>query len=134
MTNYAWITDRPPTEDDIDVKDCIFVPEYRAEIKSKAQSVTLEQYFAIFKEGHPWCRTKRPRKCGSCTANQNQLNLSAEPPFCANCRFYDPFSGSIQGICRRYAPKPTTGDTEHSSAFWPEVIDSSWCGEWEAKS
>ena len=132
MTTDKWITDRPPTEDDVDIKDCIFVPEYRPGIQSKTQSVTLDQYFSIFKDGHPWRRTKRERKHKSNPKAQSQLCIPVVQ-LCSSCRFFDPLYGARQGICRRYAPKPTTGDKEHSSAFWPEVVDCSWCGEWEIK-
>ena len=121
MKNPQWITNRPPTEDDVDIKDCIFVPEYKPGIKRKTQSVTLDQYFSIFKDGHPWRRTKRGRKHKPNPVEQNQL-LIAMPEMCGTCRFYR------YGECRRRAPVEGWGGS------WPQPMDNDWCGEWEAKS
>jgi hypothetical protein len=120
MTSDAWITDRPPTEDDVDIKDCIFVPEYRPGIQQKAQSVTLDQYFSIFKEGYPWRATKRGRKHKRNPIKQNQLPITM-PEVCSACRFYR------NGECRRRAP------VEGSGGSWPKATDNDWCGEWEAR-
>jgi hypothetical protein len=43
-TTYKWITDRSPTEYDVDIKDCIMIPEFRAGLAQEAVSVTLQEY------------------------------------------------------------------------------------------
>lgn len=46
---------------------------------------------------------------------------------CQDCRFYR------GGTCRRYAPRPTHGQTvAHPDSFWPPVGYGDWCGEFES--
>jgi hypothetical protein len=47
---------------------------------------------------------------------------------CANCRFWDAFKESTQGICRRHAPRPFLAGQD---APWPITDTEEWCGEWQ---
>ena len=51
---------------------------------------------------------------------------------CATCRFWEEQSK----CCRRYAPHPTLGDSEHSDerqkAFWVLTNAEDWCGDYES--
>lgn len=56
---------------------------------------------------------------------------------CGQCRFWfgwtDPKHAG-RGECRRYAPKPTVGESlsEHEGyASWGQTLDWQWCGEFE---
>jgi hypothetical protein len=117
MSNtYKWITDRSPTEYDVDIKDCIMIPEFRAGLAQEAVSVTLQEYLSNFKKGQRWCRSNRRRKLHTI---QTDLNESLTMEQCGNCRFYR------RGKCHRRAPSG-------GCAEWPLSLVSSWCGEWEA--
>ena len=118
MTTSKWITDRPPTEQDVDIRDCIFVREWRDGLLQEKQSVTLQHYLTTFKDGHPWCHTSRKRKRSK--EQNNQMTLIADQS-CCNCRFYR------NGECRRRAPVEKWGGS------WPQPMSNDWCGEWEAR-
>ena len=51
---------------------------------------------------------------------------------CAICRFWEEQSKR----CRRYAPSPTLGNSEHSggrqNAFWVLTNAEDWCGDYES--
>jgi hypothetical protein len=52
--------------------------------------------------------------------------------FCVTCRFWEEQSKR----CRRYAPSPTLGNSEHSdgrqNAFWVLTNAEDWCGDYES--
>lgn len=61
---------------------------------------------------------------------------------CGNCRYY--YSTAYDTMCRRYPPVPLEVTEEHSvppnyhhdtrlviNSYYPEVDDTSWCGEWK---
>ena len=54
---------------------------------------------------------------------------------CKLCRYYCPGSpardGQSQGECRYPAPAIMAVD-ESDRAWWPRVIESEWCGRWDA--
>ena len=53
---------------------------------------------------------------------------------CPNCQYWEPQGGGASyGCCRRYSPKPTMQQKESAFADWPQVNNSDWCGEFEAK-
>ena len=129
---YEWIIHRPPTERDVDERGCIFVPEYRPGIKSQAHSIKLDQYLSIFKEVHPWCKTRRKSKSQVVQLDVNDC-LTEQ---CGTCRFFMKWS-KPGGECRRNAPQAVAlhadiDDFEHI-AYWPGIDESDWCGEWEAR-
>jgi len=59
---------------------------------------------------------------------------------CAGCRFSVVPSGYYRQ-CRRHAPHPlavnntapVAADKNSRWATWPLVLNSDWCGEWEAR-
>jgi hypothetical protein len=60
----------------------------------------------------------------------------AQRGYCKNCRFFDTdgHDTSIYGTCRRRAPIPTnlsTIDGDDVEAWWPFVLPTEWCGEFE---
>jgi hypothetical protein len=117
-STYKWITDRSPTEYDVDIKDCIMIPEFRAGLVQEAVSLTLQDYLRNFKEGQRWCHSNRKRKLHSI---QTDLSESLTVEQCGSCRFYR------NGECRRCPPSPDWGGS------WPRTYDNDWCGEWEAR-
>lgn len=50
-------------------------------------------------------------------------------PKCETCRFFDRYSTTLTGECRRYPPKPPYRDDLHEEPVWPYVEDGYWCGE-----
>jgi hypothetical protein len=61
-------------------------------------------------------------------------------PRCDTCRFFEPppRDGNNPPLCRRHAPVARLfwkQDIDDCAiwATWPKVLDSDWCGEWEAK-
>jgi hypothetical protein len=128
MSTYVWIADRDPEEFDFDIYGHVHIQDLPGD-------GAVRVHESNYKPGTPWRHTQRKRRKRKVedTHPQHVLFTSADQ-WCSTCRFFDSPMAARQGICRRYAPKPTTGDKEHSSAFWPEVVCSSWCGEWEAKA
>lgn len=50
---------------------------------------------------------------------------------CKDCKWYNTDEITNEGMCRKYAPKPTSmGD---SMTLWPSVLEKDWCGEFETK-
>jgi hypothetical protein len=63
MSNkITWVTNRPPTENDVDYLDRILIQDFVQGTKQKNRSITLKAYFENLKEGHPWAVTKSRRK------------------------------------------------------------------------
>lgn len=48
---------------------------------------------------------------------------------CADCKFWEPVGGYIEGRCRRHAPR--AGEVEN--AFWPSTAGKDWCGEFSPR-
>jgi hypothetical protein len=114
----TWVTNRPPTENDVDYLDRILIQDFVQGTKQKNRSITLKAYFENLKEGHPWAVTKSRRKL-----RPFQLSMAehVKTEQCGSCRFYR------NGECRRCAPSPDWGGS------WPQPMDNDWCGEWEAR-
>jgi hypothetical protein len=49
---------------------------------------------------------------------------------CRTCRWWEPISKRIQGLCRRYPP---TVQLDHQDAH-PMSEGKDWCGEWQSMS
>jgi len=125
MTDHReWITNRPPTEYDIDLFDCIAIPT-PAGRKSKSMSVSID----LYREGTPWHHTTKRRKNKfrkSKTVKQSSL-FQRSP--CVTCSYYD------NGVCRRRAPVAQVLPAQGGEWVlgWPTVAETDWCGEWEAQ-
>ena len=53
---------------------------------------------------------------------------------CRDCRFYVPMPGVLpEGECHRYPPAMLIFE-RNIEAYWSEVEDSDWCGEWQSNS
>jgi len=55
---------------------------------------------------------------------------------CETCRYFYEEKANEVSECRRYPPRPVA-DPEDSgllSAFWPDVEQDQWCGEWSLVS
>jgi hypothetical protein len=131
-STYKWITDRSPTEHDVDVKDCIMIPEFRAGLVQEAVSLTLQDYLRNFKEGHRWCHSNRKRKLHTIQTVQPPTEFMK---MCASCRYWQK-RAKPGGDCRRNSPQAELVrvdllDIERVSV-WPGTDDADWCGEWEA--
>jgi hypothetical protein len=53
---------------------------------------------------------------------------------CGTCRFFKLFDqGQRKGLCRRHAPRPKIGlaDPDEVYGYFPIMVASEWCGEWE---
>lgn len=67
-----------------------------------------------------------------------------EDQSCSNCKFWKEIKHSPidEGLCRRYAPKPSLVECNmenekqysESAVFWPLTEVSDWCGEYQEKS
>jgi hypothetical protein len=126
---YKWITDRSPTEYDIDIFECIAVPSPPGR-KSKSISIPIQ----LYKEGMPWHCTTKPRKNKLRKNNANNQHNLFQRGTCLTCSYYDNY------FCRRHAPVaevlPKNWKTSDGSEWimqWPIVAEADWCGEWEAK-
>ncbi len=64
---------------------------------------------------------------GFITQNDEGRNVTAQ---CENCRFYARLT-SIDGTCRKYAPRPIHWQADEPGATWPEVQNDDYCYEWE---
>lgn len=124
MTNYyEWITDRPPTEYDIDVFDCIAIPS-PAGRKSKSMAVPIE----LYREGTPWHHTTKRRKNKLRKSKAAKQVTLFQRGSCSTCIYHD------NGICRRHAPIAEVLPREGEWVMaWPVVAETDWCGEWEAR-
>lgn len=57
--------------------------------------------------------------------------------YCANCKFFDDraTTGKNWGMCRRYAPKPSSQNREKSRFMdFPYVHVDEFCGEFEVNT
>lgn len=52
---------------------------------------------------------------------------------CENCKYYSPYEdGDSIGECRRYPPRIfVIGQDRVKEGCWPDVVNCSWCGEFE---
>lgn len=51
---------------------------------------------------------------------------------CDTCRFFDAFGSTSRGVCRRYAPRAYTSNSDgRTETWWPFTHGDEWCGEWE---
>lgn len=48
---------------------------------------------------------------------------------CITCRFYDT-SGEWRPVCRRFPPTP---NPDGNPDWWPQVLESDWCGEYQPR-
>lgn len=69
------------------------------------------------------------------TSEMDAAALGVGTIACETCRFYHDYGGK-EGDCRRHAPRAFLRDREDQSAdavraYWPEVLETMWCGEWQ---
>lgn len=50
-------------------------------------------------------------------------------PKCPDCAYWLEEPGEDFGECRRYAPRPVTGDVTKTVPYWPTTTSDEWCGE-----
>lgn len=55
---------------------------------------------------------------------------------CDDCKFFLIEAGAIQGVCRRFPPRPTVFDDKGRSRIahvWTAIQPDDWCGEHKPK-
>ena len=64
--------------------------------------------------------------------NQNkEVKMSKK---CLNCKFWKADDGEKEGLCRKYAPRPSVPKSFGGDLFpcqWPKTSAEDWCGEFE---